>query len=130
VDAVFDGIGGKHLLRSYRTLRQGGRLINYGFSSALSAKRGRFFRLVGGFLLVPLLDVLPDGKLSVFYSISADKKSHPDWFQEDLKTLLDLLKNQKIKPAIAQRIPLVEAAHAHELIDKAAVSGKLVLICQ
>lgn len=130
VDVVFDGIGGKHLLRSYRTLRQGGRLISYGFSSALAAKRGRFLRLVGGLLLVPLLDSIPDGHVSVFYSISAEKKSHFDWFKEDLKTLLNLLGTGEIKPAIAQKIPLIEAAHAHELLDKAAVNGKLVLICQ
>jgi len=33
VDAVFDGIGTKSLMRSYKTLRTGGRLIGYGFGS-------------------------------------------------------------------------------------------------
>jgi NADPH:quinone reductase-like Zn-dependent oxidoreductase len=33
VDVVFDGIGTKSLMRSYKTLRAGGRLIGYGFGS-------------------------------------------------------------------------------------------------
>jgi hypothetical protein len=42
--------------------------------------------------------------------------------------LLDLLKQQKIKPLIAQRFPLVEARHAHELLGKGGVTGKIVLV--
>ena len=36
---MFDGVGTKSLLRSYKTLRIGGRLIGYGFGSTL--KDGR-----------------------------------------------------------------------------------------
>ena len=41
VDAVFDGIGTKSLLRSYKTLRKGGRLIGYGFGSMMKDGRHR-----------------------------------------------------------------------------------------
>ncbi|PSB64635.1 oxidoreductase, partial [filamentous cyanobacterium CCP1] len=40
-----------------------------------------------------------------------------------------LLAQGQIKPIISDRLPLSDAAHAHELLDKAEVSGKLVLIC-
>ena len=46
----------------------------------------------------------------------------------NLIALLDLLKQQKIKPLIAQRFPLVEARHAHELLGKGGVTGKIVLV--
>ena len=42
--------------------------------------------------------------------------------------LLNLLKEQKIKPLIAQRFPLVEARRAHELLGKGGVIGKIVLV--
>jgi len=42
--------------------------------------------------------------------------------------LFDLLQQQKIKPLIAQRIPLSEAGHAHELLGKGGVIGKIVLV--
>ncbi len=42
--------------------------------------------------------------------------------------LLDLLEQQKIKPLIARRFPLGEARHAHELLGKGGVTGKIVLV--
>jgi NADPH:quinone reductase len=46
-----------------------------------------------------------------------------------LKALFDLLDQRKIKPLIAQRFPLTEARHAHELLGKGGVTGKIVLVC-
>ncbi|MBE9127601.1 MULTISPECIES: medium chain dehydrogenase/reductase family protein [unclassified Coleofasciculus] len=129
VDVVFDGIGGSYLGRSYRTLRPKGRLVNYGFSSTLGFKRGRFFRLVSSLAQVSFLNLLADGRMSVFYSIALDKESYPDWFQEDLNALLNLLSEQKIKPAIAYKIPLIEAVRAHELLDSFGAMGKIILLC-
>ena len=63
------------------------------------------------------------------YSIQTLKKRRPDWFREDLRVLLNLLKQGKIKPIIAARMPLNEAAKAHELLEKGAVMGKIVFIC-
>jgi NADPH:quinone reductase-like Zn-dependent oxidoreductase len=45
-----------------------------------------------------------------------------------LIALLDLLQKQKIKPLIARRFPLAEARHAHELLGKGGVTGKIVLV--
>jgi NADPH:quinone reductase-like Zn-dependent oxidoreductase len=45
-----------------------------------------------------------------------------------LTALFALLKQQKIKPLAAQRFPLAEARHAHELLGKGGVIGKIVLV--
>jgi len=50
-------------------------------------------------------------------------------FREDLVTLLDLLLQKKIKPLVAQRLPLAEARRAHELLGQGGVTGKIVLVC-
>jgi NADPH:quinone reductase len=42
--------------------------------------------------------------------------------------LFELLQKQKIKPLIARRFPLAEARHAHELLGKGGVTGKIVLV--
>jgi NADPH2:quinone reductase len=47
----------------------------------------------------------------------------------DAIALLDLLRQGKIKPLIAQRFPLVEARQAQELLEKGGVTGKIVLVC-
>ncbi|MEB3336695.1 MAG: medium chain dehydrogenase/reductase family protein [Leptolyngbyaceae bacterium] len=129
VDAVFDSIGGNNLLRSYKTLRQGGRLVSYGFLSAFTGKGNKNFKIAATLLRVQILNLLPDGRRASFYNITALKAQHPDWYREDLTTLLNLLAQGQIQPIIADRLPLEEAARAHALLDQGAVSGKLVLMC-
>jgi NADPH:quinone reductase-like Zn-dependent oxidoreductase len=52
------------------------------------------------------------------------------WFRGDLAHLLDLLRDKKIHPQISERLLLREARRAHELIENARVTGKIVLLCQ
>jgi NADPH:quinone reductase-like Zn-dependent oxidoreductase len=137
VDVVFGGIGGTHIWRSRKALRPGGRVVAYALTSSLrggrlasgrSGHRHRFhgipifgLYIAGGWLL-------PGRKRVVPYSIQWLKRLRPALFREDLIALLDLLRQQKIKPLIAQRFPLVEARHAHELLGKGGVTGKIVLV--
>lgn len=138
VDVVFDGIGGSHIWRSRKALRPGGRVVAYGITSSLrggrlaSGRPGRRhrFRAIAIFGVYILGGWLFPGRKRVSpYSIQWLKRMRPAWFRQDLMTLFDLLKQQKVKPLIAQRFPLVEASHAHELLGKGGVTGKIVLVC-
>ncbi|QQE64097.1 hypothetical protein GFS31_07750 [Leptolyngbya sp. BL0902] len=128
VDAVFDGIGGGHLWPSYQTLAPGGHLLSYGFSAAMQSRQ-RQLMVAATFGLMTALKVRPDGKRVSFYSITGLKQSHPDWFKQDLAILLDWLAAGRVRPVIAQRLPLREAVAAHQLLDRGAVAGQLVLVC-
>ncbi len=137
VDVVFDGIGGAHIWRSRKALRRGGRVVAYGLTGMLRGGRlasgrsgGRHpFRgiaifalyIVGGWLLPGRRRVVP-------YSILTLKRLRPAVFRQDLIALFDLLKQQKIKPLVAQRLPLAEARQAQELLGKGGVTGKVVLV--
>ena len=44
----------------------------------------------------------------------------PEWFREDFAVLVELLRANKIHPVVAERLPLTEARHAHELLDSSA----------
>ena len=137
VDVVFDGIGGTHIWRSRKALRPGGTVVAYGLTSSLregrlvSGRPGRRHRfrgiaifglyIAGGWLL-------PSRKRVVPYSIQWLKRLRPALFQQDLIALFDLLQQQKIKPLIARRFPLAEARHAHELLGRGGVTGKIVLV--
>jgi len=70
---------------------------------------------------------LPGRKSMVPYSIQWLMRLKPGWFRHDLLTLFDLLQQSKIKPLIAQRLPLSQARHAHELLGRGGVIGKIVL---
>ena len=74
------------------------------------------------------LNLVPEREF-MLYSIQTLKRLKPDWFHEDLILLLSLLKEGKIKPIIAERLPLNQAAQAHELLVAGSVIGKIVLIC-
>jgi NADPH:quinone reductase-like Zn-dependent oxidoreductase len=136
VDAVFDGIGGTHLWRSRDAVREGGRVVTYGFQSKMRGGRmashseGRHpFREsaeLGGFIVRNWFK--PGRKSMVPYSIQWMMRLKPAWFRQDLLTLLDLLKQGKIKPLIAQRLPLEEARRAHEMLGEGGVVGKIVLL--
>jgi len=135
VDIVFDGVGEANVWRSFRALRPGGRVIAFGFTSFL--KKGQLagglrYRLRG--IVRPasyaLLAFLSPGRRRILpYSIQYLKRWRPGWFREDLRVLLNLLRDEKIKPIVANQLPLHEARRAQELIGKGAVRGKLVLVC-
>jgi len=138
VDVVFDPIGGKHLWRSREALRPGGKVVGYGNTTSLRGKGlasdrpGRRNRLHGIPVYVLYIAggwLLPGRKRVIPYSIQTLKRLRPAMFREDLVTLLDLLLQKKIKPLVAQRLPLAEARRAHELLGQGGVTGKIVLVC-
>ena len=137
VDAVFDGIGGDNLWRSREALREGGCVVVYGFQAKLrggrmvsGAPNGRHpireSAILGGYILRNWCR--PGRKRMMPYSIQWLMRLKPTWFHHDLLTLFDLLQQKKIKPLIAQRLPLCQARQAHELLGSGGVIGKIVLM--
>ncbi len=124
-DAVFDFIGGEHFKRSFQSLKRGGVLVAYGFYDHAIGKGGN---VVVDFAKVALWNLLPNGRKARVYSIGDWRKKRPDWFRKDLAALFDLLAEEKVKPVIARRMKLEEAAEAHRLIEQAAVQGRIVLV--
>jgi NADPH:quinone reductase-like Zn-dependent oxidoreductase len=129
VDAVFDPIGGRNWLRSYSALGKGGRFIGYGMSAAIEGGRRNMLLAGASFTWLTLIKLFP-GKSARWYSITTDKKAHPEWFREDLTRLLTMLQQKSISPIVSARLPLREAPRAHEMLERAAVTGKIVLMCQ
>jgi NADPH:quinone reductase-like Zn-dependent oxidoreductase len=137
VDVVFDSIGGTHIWRSREAVRAGGTVVAYGLTGARPGGRlasgrpgGRHrFRAIaisgvyiaGGWLL-------PGRKRVVPYSIQWLKRRKPAMFRLDLIMLFALLAQRKIKPLVAERLSLVEARRAHELLGRGRVTGKIVLV--
>ena len=64
----------------------------------------------------------------IAYRIQKLRVDHQDWFREDFLVLLELLRADKIHPVVAERLPLSEARRAHEMLERSAAKGKLVLV--
>jgi len=129
VNAVFDPIGGRNWLRSYRALGKGGRFVGYGMSAAIEGGHTNKLLAVASFAWLGLASLVP-GKSARWYNIMTEKEKHPAWFREDLSRLLAMLQENSIAPVVAERLPLRDAARAHELLEHASVTGKIVLLCQ
>jgi len=152
VDVALDGIGGALSLRSFRALRPGGRLVVFGHYSTITnghkSWRGWFewYAATGGVALWALLS--PRRSVSAYriqklrddrrqwFPVARDARAFqvgggprdPEWFREDFLALLDLLRDGKIHPVVAERLPLSEAGRAHEMLESTAATGKLVLV--
>jgi NADPH2:quinone reductase len=138
VDAVFESIGGTHIWLSRKALRRGGKVVAFGLTGSLRGGRSTLghtgsrhrFRAIAIFgWYIALSRILPGRRHVIPYSIQTLMRLKPAFFRQDLAILFDLLRQHKIKPVIAQQIPLTEARKAHELLGKGGVTGKIVLLC-
>ncbi|WP_206054100.1 medium chain dehydrogenase/reductase family protein [Nocardioides iriomotensis] len=151
VDVVLDGMGGALSLRSFRALRPGGRLVVFGHYSTLSHGHkswrawAEWYAATGGVALWGLLSprrkvmayriqklregrqLVPVSKRSEALPVGGGPRD-PAQFREDFSALLALLRAGRIRPMIAERLPLSEARRAHELLAGSAEKGKLVLV--
>ena len=118
LDFVFNGMGEEYFARELAVLRRGGVLIHYGGPQSFS----RFLLLVAEILL---FNLLPNGKTIKGYGTH---RLGVELFKEDWTALFKLLEAGSIKPVIAARFSLLEAARANQLLESGQVTGNLVLL--
>ena len=144
VDVVSDSLGGPISLRSFRALRPGGRLVVFGRYDTLKNGHKNWpavFKWYASVVTVFLLGALSPRKKVMKYQIQRFRDTaqqrdgavggeprYPQWFEEDFQALIDLLRRGDIHPVVAERLPLTEARHAHEILESSAAKGKLVLV--
>lgn len=129
VDVIFDTLGGKSWARSYKCVKRGGMLIGFGALQMTTGEESTLSVVLGFAKLLALWKLIPDGKATAFYNIHHRRQKLPDEFTADVQVLMKLLVDGKLKPAVAGRYPLADAANVHRMIDKAEIAGKAVLIC-
>jgi NADPH:quinone reductase-like Zn-dependent oxidoreductase len=144
VDVALDSLGGPISLRSFRALRPGGRLVVFGRYSTLSHGHKDWravFEWYAAVVAVWLWATLSPRRRVLKYQIQkfrdhaqwrdgavGGEPRYPEWFREDFAALVQLLREDKIHPVVAERLPLADARHAHELLESSASKGKLVLV--
>jgi NADPH:quinone reductase-like Zn-dependent oxidoreductase len=126
-DAVFDPIGSAHLKLSARAARKGGTIVAFGYYEAANRGTGALRDILSQNLRLWLWSLPPGRKHVAFYDTRATKRKHPDCYRDDLARLFALLAAGRLKPVIADRLPLQEAVTAHRKAEQAQVQGKLVL---
>jgi len=144
VDVVSDSLGGPISLRSFRALRPGGRLVVYGRYNTLKDGHKDWSAVIKWYAAIAAVwawDKLSPRRRVYAYHVQKyrDKATrrggavggepvNAERFREDFAVLIELLREGKIHPVVAERLPLSEARHAHELLEESADKGKLVLV--
>ncbi|HUW95526.1 MAG TPA: medium chain dehydrogenase/reductase family protein [Anaerolineae bacterium] len=118
LDFVFNGMGEEYFERGLAVLRRGGALVHYGGPQSFV----RFLLLMAKFILY---NVLPNGKAIKGYGTH---RVDIGLLKEDWVKLFELLEEGRIRPIIAARFPLLEAAKANELLESGQVIGNVVLL--
>jgi NADPH:quinone reductase-like Zn-dependent oxidoreductase len=144
VDVVVDSLGGPISLRSFRALRPGGRLVVFGRYDTLKDGRkdwpavARWWTAIVAVWLWSKLSrrrrVFPyhvqkwrDKALRRDGAVGGEPMD-ADEFREDFAAMVQLLREGRIHPTVAERLPLSDARRAHELLESSASRGKLVLV--
>ncbi|MFF0746916.1 zinc-binding alcohol dehydrogenase family protein [Streptomyces sp. NPDC004111] len=112
VDVVLDGVGGELLPRAVAALAPGGRLV--------------FFNSGGG--TVPAFDLLAGSKTITGLTMARFAGTRRELYDEHGERLWKLARSGELKPVVHARIPLAEAARAHEIIEARTNLGKVVLL--
>ena len=134
-------------LRSFRALRPGGRLVVFGRYATLADGHKDWRAVIEWYAAIAAVWLW--GKLSPRRRVFAYQVQK---FRDDSarqgeprsrgrgaratrsgsgrtsRVLLELLREDKIHPVVAERLPLTEARRAHELLESSAAKGKLVLV--
>ena len=144
VDVVVDSLGGPISLHSFRALRPGGRLVVFGRYDTLKDGHKDWPGVIKWYAAIATVwvwDKLSPRRRVYAYHVQKYRERatrrdgavggepmDPQQFREDFGVLVELLREGKIHPVVAERLPLTEARHAHELLETTAAKGKLVLV--
>lgn len=132
VDAVFDPVGGKSFLKSYRCLRSFGRLVMYGVSSLSAGSKVAQGRSLLAMLAIPPIGFHPFRLMNDNRAVMGLNAGRLWDDTERLRTTMEAvvggLARGAYEPIVDRVFPLAEAAAAHRYLEERRNFGKVVLI--
>ncbi|WP_067171283.1 medium chain dehydrogenase/reductase family protein [Microtetraspora niveoalba] len=131
VDAVFDHVGGRGIVDSWRLLAPGGTLVSYGSASTRDDEGSRQWPVIKLLGRVWLWHALPNRRRAYFFNVWAGRALAKNRFRArlraDLGQVFAALQRGDITVRIAARLPLTRVADALRLAESGTVAGKVVL---
>ncbi|MFD5750522.1 medium chain dehydrogenase/reductase family protein [Streptomyces sp. NPDC127033] len=131
VDAVFDHVGGRSVIDSWRLLAPGGTLVSYGSASTRDDFGSKQLPVMKILARVWVWNTLPNGRRAYFFNIWAGRAFAKDRFRArlraDLTQVFAAHQRGEVTAGIAAQLPLARASEALRLAESGTVAGKIVL---
>lgn len=128
VDLVLDAAGGESFEKSYRLLRPAGRLMVFGFSTAVQEARRNYWKAATGYLKTPKFHPLQMmGQNRAVIGVHLGRLRH-ETVQQEYEVLLKFFSEGRIQPYVGKTFPLAQAPAAHTFIQERKNVGKVLLI--
>ena len=130
VDLILDALGGEDWKKGYELLGPAGLLIAFGFANMASGETRNLFHVVSNFFKVPKyspMKLMDDNKGVTGVNVG-HLWGHQELLVGELKALLELYQQKKIKPVIDSTYKFEQAAEAHKRISERKNVGKVVLV--
>jgi NADPH2:quinone reductase len=115
VDIVYDPVNGPTFDESLRCLAWGGRILILGFLGGAPALARSNYLLIKGIEAIGV-------------RIGGLNEAHPEIAAANIKTLVELAAQGRLKPRVWRRLPLERAADAIQALIDRQVIGKAVLV--
>ena len=115
VDIVYDPIGAGVFDESLRCLRWGGRILVLGFLGGGPSQPRTNYLLIKGLEVIGV-------------RLGGVTEHHPEIGRENMRTLVALAGEGKLRPRLSHRLPLERAAEAIQALIDRRVIGKAVLL--
>jgi NADPH:quinone reductase-like Zn-dependent oxidoreductase len=133
IDVAFDALGPASFRKDYRLLREGGRLVMYGYSESESAGGRNIPALAGTLLRMPVATLPWWKSLAMMnenkgvFGLNMLKWWDREGLDRVIDPLLDDLRAGRLDPVVAEAFPFEQAARAHAYIAERRNIGKVVL---
>ncbi len=130
VDLVLDPLGGADWRKGYRLLRPAGLLVTYGFANLAPGKHRSVIHALRQLLAVPRfspLRLMEDNRGVAGVNLGR-LWGEPEMVLGELRALLALFREGRIRPRVDAVFRFEEAAAAHERLQGRGNVGKLLLV--
>ncbi|MBI4566466.1 MAG: zinc-binding dehydrogenase [Planctomycetes bacterium] len=132
VHIILDPIGGKSWAKGLRCLAPTGRLVTFGFSSAVTGKRRSVFALVKRLAQVPWLKFNPLTLMNENKAIVGVNLGHMWHMQDEMRRwgeqILGWYEEGRMHPTVDKEFRFEEAPKAHHYIQDRMNFGKVLLV--
>jgi len=128
VHHALDPVGGPHLMRSYRALRQGGRLYVFGGSAFVPGVNLARLRAAVQYLRTPKFEPLKMmGSNKAVIGVHIGRFDDLDLLKREMLMLFGMLHSKRIAPAVDRVFPFERVVEAHHYIHARKNRGKVLL---